>query len=88
MAGAPHDRVDPLGRRLAQVVGARLRARREAKRLTLMALAARAGVATGTISRMERGLMLGTLACHLRLARVLQLPLASLFRGIEPRLRS
>jgi transcriptional regulator with XRE-family HTH domain len=71
-----------LSRAISRTVGARLRAARAAQRLTQPALAGLSGVDTATISNMERGRMVGSLDCHLRLSRALGLTLAELYDGL------
>lgn len=72
-----------VGEVLARFVGARLRAFRLEQRLTLGELAQASGVDMATISRMERGLMLGTLESHIRLALTLDIRLMDLYQNIE-----
>lgn len=79
-------RCGSLGLALAALIGGRLRAQRKARHLTLAQLAVRTGVDVATISRLERGLMLGTLECHLKLAHALRLSLARLMRALEQEL--
>ena len=75
-------RRSPLSRAISRAVGARLRAVRAAQRLTQRALAGLSGVDTATMSRMERGRMVGSLGCHLGLSRALGLTLAELYDGL------
>ena len=66
--------------------GARLRDLRTQRGLTLVRLAKAARTSAGTLSRMERGRMVGTLATHQRLAKALGIGLPELYIGLdEPR---
>ncbi len=67
----------------ARTVGARLRTLRKAQRLTLIELTKASGVDAATISRMETGTMLGTLASHMKLATALGIKLTALYVGLE-----
>ena len=64
-------------------VGERLRALRQARKMTLVSLAKVAGVDVATISRIETGKMSGTLESHIRLANALGSKLTELYAGIE-----
>ncbi len=64
-------------------VGTRLRAIRTEQRVTLTELAKRAGVDAATISRIETGLMVGTLESHLKLATALGAKLTDLYAGLD-----
>lgn len=68
---------------VAKTIGDRLRAIRKAQKVTLVELAKSSGVDAATISRIETGLMTGTLECHTKLARALGAKLAQLYEGIE-----
>lgn len=63
---------------LAAVVGERLRAARDARGLSLSALADRAGVGKGSLSEIEHGLRNPTLSTLYALAGALGVPLATL----------
>lgn len=76
-------RTSPLVTLIAKAVGTRLRAMRKARRLTMEELASASGVDTATISRIERGKMVGTLECHFRLAAALGISLAELYTRIQ-----
>ena len=67
----------------AKGVGARLRSLRKAQKVTLVELAKASGVDAATISRIETGVMTGTLESHLRLATALGVKLTDLYAGIE-----
>ncbi len=67
----------------AKTVGTKLRALRKDQKVTLVELAKAAGVDMATISRIETGLMTGTLECHIRLATALGVKITDLYAGIE-----
>lgn len=67
----------------ARSVGARLRALRKAQKVTLVELAKATNVDIATISRIETGLMTGTLECHIKLANALGAKVTDLYAGIE-----
>lgn len=63
----------------AAELGARLRALRQDRDLTLDALAEMAGLDKGYLSRLERGLKTPSIATVLRLSEALEVPVAELF---------
>jgi len=67
----------------AKGVGARLRALRKSQKVRLVELAKASGVDAATISRIETGVMTGTLESHFRLATALGVKLTDLYAGIE-----
>jgi quercetin dioxygenase-like cupin family protein/DNA-binding XRE family transcriptional regulator len=67
----------------AKTVGTRLRSLRKDQRMTLVELAKASGVDIATISRIETGLMTGTLECHIKLATALGVKVTDLYAGIE-----
>ena len=67
----------------ARGVGARLRALRKSQKVRLVELAKASGVDSATISRIETGVMTGTLESHLKLATALGVKLTDLYAGIE-----
>ena len=67
----------------AKSVGARLRALRKSQKVRLVELAKASGVDAATISRIETGVMTGTLESHFRLATALGVKLTDLYAGIE-----
>src|ERR1700733_5530016 len=71
---APHDPLDPA------VIGARVRALREASSLSLRDLAARSGVSAPMLSQVERGETSPTLHVATRIAHGLELRLSQLLR--------
>jgi transcriptional regulator with XRE-family HTH domain len=71
---------------VAATVGARLRATRQARGMSVGALAARAGVGKGSLSEVENGIRNPTLATLYALAGALEVPLATLLAeraGVE-----
>lgn len=75
---------------LLAAVGPRMRVLREARRLTLGALAERTGISTSTLSRLENGQRRPSLDLLLPLAREFQVPLDDLVGAPEtgdPRVR-
>lgn len=64
-------------------VGTRLRAIRAEQGVTLTELAKRSGVDAATISRIETGVMVGTLESHLKLATALGAKLTDLYAGLD-----
>lgn len=77
-------------RAVLEGVGARLQALRESRELTLADLAARTGISTSTLSRLENGQRRASLELLLPLARVYNLPLDELVgapRTGDPRIR-
>ena len=64
-------------------VGQRIRTIRKAKNITLIELAERSDVQQATLSRIETGVMPGTLEAHLRIATALGVKLTDLYAGIE-----
>jgi quercetin dioxygenase-like cupin family protein/DNA-binding XRE family transcriptional regulator len=64
-------------------IGARLRALRKSQRVTLVELAKASGVDAATISRIETGVMTGTLESHFKMATALGVKLTDLYAGIE-----
>ena len=67
----------------ARSVGARLRSLRKSQKVRLVELAKASGVDAATISRIETGVMTGTLESHLMLATALGVKLTDLYAGIE-----
>ncbi len=66
---------------LAAIVGARLRATRQERNLSIAALAAAAGIGKGSLSEIEHGARNPTLGTLYALADALGLPLATLLDG-------
>ena len=65
-------------------IGLRIRERRDARGLTLRALAARSGVSPSTISDIERGTKSPTISTLALLADALDAPIADLLEGARP----
>ncbi len=68
-------------------VGSRLRTLRRTKQLTLAKLARKSGVEMATISRIERGQMIGTLESHVRLSRALSVHLSTFYAELDHALK-
>jgi transcriptional regulator with XRE-family HTH domain len=66
---------------LAAIVGARLRATRRDRKLSIAALATAAGIGKGSLSEIENGARNPTLGTLYALADALGMPLAALFDG-------
>ena len=64
-------------------LGMRLRMLRKSQKMTLVELSKATGVDIATISRVETGVMTGTLECHMRLAAALGVKVTDLYAGIE-----
>lgn len=74
------------GRVLSKVeMGAKIRAARQAKKLTLMELAARSGVSLSSLSKAERGLTALSYEKFLAVSQALALDLTDLFSKTAPR---
>ena len=70
---------------LASEIGVRIRNLRRQKKVTLIELSKITGVAQATLSRMETGLMLGTVKSHQKIAEALGISLGQLYGGIDAR---
>ena len=57
---------------------------REEKKMTLIEIAQRSGVALATLSRIENGKMTGTLESHMRICEALSVPLPELYLNLYP----
>ena len=73
-------------------LGDRIRVLRKERRLTLVEVARRTGIDQATLSRIETGVMTGTLNSHMKIAGVLGIPLPRLYekvvnRGLEEKER-
>lgn len=72
-------RYDPrLTQRVTQVLAKRLRAAREAKQLSMLAVATDAGLSQQMVSYVERGIRTPSIDTLLRIASVLDLPVPDL----------
>ena len=70
---------------IAGELGGRIRNLRRQKKITLIELAKTTGVAQATLSRMETGLMIGTVKSHQKIAEALGISLGELYGGIDSR---
>ncbi len=70
---------------IAGELGGRIRQLRRQKKITLIELAKLTGVAQATLSRMETGLMIGTVKSHQKIAETLGISLGELYGGIDSR---
>ena len=70
---------------IAGELGGRIRQLRRQKKITLIELAKLTGVAQATLSRMETGLMIGTVKSHQKIAEALGISLGELYGGIDSR---
>ena len=70
---------------IASELGERIRNLRREKKITLIELSKITGVAQATLSRMETGLMVGTVKSHQKIAEALGVSLAELYGGIDTR---
>jgi len=66
-------------------IGDHVRQSRKVKKMTLVELAEKTGVAQATLSRIETGVMTGTLESHERIAEALELTLPELYGGLDIR---
>ena len=72
--------------KLAERLGFRIRDLRRGKKITLIDLSKMTRIAQATLSRMETGLMLGTVTSHQKIAEALGISLSQLYEGIDNRL--
>ena len=70
---------------LANQLGQRIRDLRRKKKITLIELSQITRIAQATLSRMETGLMVGTVNSHQKIAEVLEISLAQLYEGLDAR---
>lgn len=70
---------------IASELGTRIRNLRRQKKITLIDLSKTTGVAQATLSRMETGLMIGTVKSHQKIAEALGISLGELYGGIDSR---
>jgi len=73
----------PEDRRLAEAIGSQIRAYRNQLRMTIMDVARQAGVSTGMLSKIERGVTSPSLNTLSAIARVLNVPVTAFFRKYE-----
>lgn len=64
-------------------VGGIIHILRKERKMTLLELSNKSGVALATLSRMENGKMTGTLASHINICKALELSLPDLYRDLE-----
>ncbi len=67
-------------------LGARIRELRKEKKLTLVEISKKTGVAQATLSRIETGSMIGTVESHQKIADIIGVSLAELYAATDPRL--
>ena len=70
---------------MASELGIRIRNLRRQKKITLIELSRLTGIAQATLSRMETGLMLGTVKSHQKIAETLGVSLGQLYEGMDTR---
>lgn len=63
-------------------LGERIKTLRKARKLTLVEVSHRTDIDQATLSRMENGIMTGTVASHMKLAEVLGLSLPDLYKDV------
>ena len=63
-------------------LGQRIRHLRKARKLTLVEIAKKTGIDQATLSRIENGVMIGTLNSHMRIAPALGIPLPDLYENV------
>ncbi len=61
---------------------------RKERKMTLLELSTRSGVALATLSRMENGRMTGTLESHMNICKALEISLPGLYRDLEASTRT
>ena len=66
-------------------LGTRIRELRKARKVTLVELSEKTGVAQATLSRIETGTMIGTVESHQKIAESLGVSLGDLYSGIDSR---
>lgn len=64
-------------------IGKRIRDLRRVKDITLIDLADKTGVAQATLSRIETGVMTGTVESHMKIAHALGMTLSELYSGLD-----
>jgi transcriptional regulator with XRE-family HTH domain len=67
-------------------LGERIRDIRKQKKITLVELSQLTGVAQASLSRIETGIMNGTVESHRKIAEALGMNIAELYMGIDPKL--
>ncbi len=71
---------------MAGELGLKIRDLRRQKKITLIELSKLTGIAQATLSRMETGLMLGTVKSHQKIAETLGISLGELYQDLDTRL--
>lgn len=66
-------------------LGPKIRELRKTKKITLVELADKTGVAQATLSRIETGVMIGTVESHQKISEALGVNLAELYSGVDSR---
>ena len=66
-------------------LGARIRTIRKQKKMTLVELSQSTGVAQASLSRIETGIMNGTVESHRKISEALGMSLAELYKGLDPK---
>jgi len=66
-------------------LGQKIRQLRKARNITLVEMAEKTGVAQATLSRIETGIMTGTVESHEKISEVLGIGLADLYSGVDRR---
>ncbi|OGX05224.1 MAG: hypothetical protein A3G87_06400 [Omnitrophica bacterium RIFCSPLOWO2_12_FULL_50_11] len=70
---------------IASQLGPRIRQLRRQKKITLIELSKATGIAQATLSRIETGLMVGTVRSHQKIAETLGVSLAQLYDQLDTR---
>jgi transcriptional regulator with XRE-family HTH domain len=70
---------------IASQLGPRIRQLRRQKKITLIELSKMTRIAQATLSRMETGLMVGTIGSHQKIAETLGVSLSQLYDGFDSR---
>ncbi|MFH1858441.1 MAG: XRE family transcriptional regulator [Candidatus Omnitrophota bacterium] len=69
-------------------IGEKIRGARQEKRITLAELSEKSGVAQATLSRIENGLMTGTVKSHMKICEALGIDLTELYGSMTPEKKS
>ncbi len=67
-------------------LGQRIKILRKARRLTLVEIAKKTGIDQATLSRIENGVMIGTLSSHMKIAEALSVRLPDLYEDVLEKL--
>jgi len=71
--------------RIAETLGLKIRDLRRQKKITLIELSELTGIAQATLSRIETGLMVGTVESHQKIAETLGVSISELYREVDTR---